>query len=813
MRKNLKRKRTLNIIQNLSLLFVASFFFLLGIVLLFYIFTPLPELESLSDVREVQSITVTDRYDEVLFDFSEDIQRQNVSIEDVSENMILATLAIEDSKFYEHIGIRPLSFLRAVSVNITTGSFSQGGSTITQQVIKNLLLTKDKRVVRKLKEFILAPKLELNLTKDEILELYLNTISYGGTSYGIGEASRIFFEKKPIDLTVAESAYLAAIPRAPSYYSPFGSNQKDLEKRKNIVLKRMLDLDYITREEYKNAIEEEVFFIPQKEFSIKAPHFVFFIREQLEKEYGGNLTELEGEIIKTTLDYELQSTIEGYVKNFAETVEEKYDAKNLASVVLDAKTGEILAMVGSKDFFDDEIDGKVNITTSKRQPGSTFKPFAYATAFKNGYTKKSIIFDVETQFNPNCEEDRFESSEEDGCYSPVNYDGRFRGPVSMKNALAQSINIPAVKTLYLAGVGNTLETARSAGITTLNEPERYGLSLVLGGAEVTPLELANAYSIFANDGDFVKYRWLLDSETERVVDVLPEEVAQDINEILSDDEARAPIFGRNSALSVRDISVAAKTGTTNNSRDIWVVGYTPEIIVLVWGGNSKGELLTGDASGFSLAPLFNNIMKTANISYGTNIGFKINTKPNPIYPEVLNGIWWSDNDKPHSILHFVNRGRPQTGKPLLEDDSQYEHWEFSVNSWSEIEGSDLLLNLSKIKNKKDVFSNNNDIIYISIPKPQSIVNYSNFQYIEVLKTGNLSIQQYDFYINDELISSSHNNRISFSVKDYIKPGENITIKVVGYGGGSTYTDEKTYTTLDESTYINQNTDYFFELNN
>src|SRR3989344_1888612 len=373
-----------------------------------------------------------------------------------------ATVAIEDAEFYSHKGVLPSAVLRAHLVNIGALGFEQGGSTITQQVIKNSLLTTEKTIARKLKEWVLSVKLEKRASKEKILELYLNENPYGGNVYGVEEASRVFFGKSAKGLDLAESAYLAALPRAPTYYSPYGNNRDKLEARKNLVLKRMLDEHFITDEEYEGARAKEVLFAPHAEENIKAPHFVFFVREHLEKRYGKDVIESAGLKIITTLDYELQKKAEGIVRVYSEENIKNFNAKNAGLVAIDPKTGELLVMVGSRDYFDTENEGNFNVTTSpNRQPGSAFKPFVYATAFEKGFTPETVVFDLETQFDINCDAEgnpREGVAEDYSCYTPTNYDGVFRGPITLREALAQSINIPAIKTLYLAGLSASLRT-------------------------------------------------------------------------------------------------------------------------------------------------------------------------------------------------------------------------------------------------------------------------------------------------------------------------------------------------------------------
>ena len=405
-----------------------------------------------------------------------------VPYEDISHNIKNATIAIEDDTFFEHHGVRPFAIFRSAFTNfLENGSpFSgAGGSTITQQVIKNSILEREKKLTRKIKEAILAVRLEQVLSKEEILGHYLNESPYGGTIYGVEEASLAFFGKPASDITLAEAAYLAALPQAPTYYSPYGNNTEDLIKRKDLVLSRMLKNGFIDEGEYEAAKAEDVEFRAQESSGIRAPHFVFYIREYLAEKYGEESLAERGFRVITTLDWELQQEAEKIVNEYALSNETKFNAENGALVAQDPKTGEILVMVGSRDYFDENIDGNFNIAVAERQPGSSFKPFVYARALEKGYTPETVVFDLKTQFSTTCDPGNFTSN--DTCYSPVNYDNAFVGPINLRNALAQSRNIPAVKVLYLAGIKSSIKLARDMGITTLSNADQYGLTLVLGG--------------------------------------------------------------------------------------------------------------------------------------------------------------------------------------------------------------------------------------------------------------------------------------------------------------------------------------------
>lgn len=695
---------------------LVAFFILTGIMIIWVSTFELPNLDSFEERRVAESTKIYDRTGEiVLFDVHKDINRTVVAYEDISQHVKNATIAIEDADFYKHNGIQIKAIVRAIVNNIKEGDLlgGQGGSTITQQVIKNALLTTDKKVSRKLKEWVLAPRLEKMLSKDEILSIYLNEVPYGGTVYGVQEASRRFFAKDAKDLTIAESAYLAALPQAPTYYSPYGNHREDLEFRKNKVLREMLKHDLITEDQFNEANKEEVVFQKQAEFGIKAPHFVMYIKEQLEEEYGKELVEQGGLKVITTLDWELQEHAEEVVKKHALENSQRFDAENGALVAVDPKTGQILTMVGSRDYFDEEIDGNFNITTAERQPGSAFKPFVYAEAFNKGYRPETVVFDLSTEFSTAC-------SSGGNCYRPVNYDGLYRGPMSLRDALAQSVNVPAVKVLYLAGLRDSLKLAKNLGIGTLNNIEQYGLTLVLGGGEVRPLDMAGAYAVFASDGvkrpqvGILKVEdqngKVLEEYEEEETRVLNEQTSRLISDVLSDNIARTPAFGANSFLNFPGHDVASKTGTTNDYRDAWIVGYTPSISVAAWAGNNDNRSMDKKVAGFIVAPMWNEFMQKAIDKYPAD-PFQPPAPIDPNLKPILKGNWqggssvvldtetgqpadentkeenkrvvYSGGGSIHSILHYVDKANPLGPAPRSPaSDSQYPLWEQAVRSWA-----------------------------------------------------------------------------------------------------------------------------------
>lgn len=674
----------------------------------------IPDLSAFEERRILQSTKIYDRTGEVvLYDLHQDVRRTIVPFDSISQHIKNATIAIEDDQFYNHIGIDVRAIIRAAVSNFSEGDLlgGQGGSTITQQVIKNSVLQRDKTLTRKVKEAILSIKLERTLEKDEILAVYLNESPYGGTIYGVEEASQAFFGKKAADVTLPEAAYLAAIPQAPTYYSPYGNNREALDARKNLVLERMRINGFITVDEYEEALNTEVEFQPQAVTGIRAPHFVMYIVEQLAEQYGEDAIVEQGLRVITTLDWELQQEAERIVAEKAAENREKFNATNAGLVATDPKTGDVLVMVGSRDYFDEEIDGNFNVTLAERQPGSSIKPFVYATAFEKGYLPATILFDVPTQFSPACEP--WDRSSESPCYAPNNYNNEFVGPISMRNALAQSLNIPAVKTLYLAGLDDTLEFAANMGITTLNDRDRYGLTLVLGGGEVRLLDMTHAYGVFANGGVRAEPRSILriedtqgntieefETRTNRVMD---ENVAYMMSDVLSDNVARTPLWGSWSLVNFGERDVAIKSGSTNNLRDAWIMGYAPNIAVGAWVGNNDNSAMGGGLSGLITTPMWRAFMDVAleKLPAEEFPEPEINTagvKPiirgeyidTTLLLEAMQGSGETQVDLAmvyrniHSILHFVNRDNPLGGYPANPaSDPQYENWEYGVQNWNQ----------------------------------------------------------------------------------------------------------------------------------
>ncbi len=656
-----------------------------------------------------QTTILYDRSGEhILYEVHGEVDRKIVAHEAIPDVMRWATLAAEDDTFYSHHGVDIVSLIRAVQVNLREGSARQGASTITQQLARNVYLTRAKTWSRKIEELFLTLKIERHLAKDDILDLYLNTVPYGSNAYGVETASETFFGKSARDLALDEAALLASLPKAPTTYSPYGNRHQELIARKETIIRKMEEKGWVSEEEARAAIAEKTL-SKVKPFAhpIAAPHFVFYVLDQLEQRYGREAVETGGMRVYTTLDWDKQQTAEqavreGAVKNISR------GATNAALVSLDARTGEILAMVGSRDYFDKAIDGEVNVTVEARQPGSSFKPIAYGKAFEKGFQPETLLYDLPTNFGPDG------SGEE---YQPNNYDGRFHGKKSMREALAQSLNIPAVETLYLAGVPETIEFATRLGITTLTEPERYGLALVLGGAEVRPLDMAAAFGTYATQGvrsDPTPFTRIVGADGrdlelparrtgERVIDA---EVARKVTSIMSDNSARAPVFGSRSPLILPDRPVAAKTGTTQNFRDAWTVGFTPSLVTVVWAGNNDNHAMKEGSDGvYVAAPIWNQYMRAA--LSGTPVenfedyervesdkmlltGRLDDEKGDPKYCDAESGERLSKKKRKklpddrvvvcggggrHSILHYVNRDDPLGEAEPDYKDPMYKRWE------------------------------------------------------------------------------------------------------------------------------------------
>lgn len=707
------------------ILFLVLIFGIIGVAALAWFSRDLPSPDKLLDRQVAQSTKIYDWTGEhVLYEIYNEQKRTMIELTDIPDSVKQTTLVAEDREFYNHHGFDLKGILRSVWRDIFRGQ-KVGGSTITQQLVKNAILSPEKTFTRKFKELALSIQLERKFTKDQILKMYFNEIPYGSTAYGIQSAAQTYFGKNAKDLDLAESALLAALPKAPTYYSPHGSHTDDLLSRQKYILNGMADEGYISKDEAEAAKKIDILakVITKKE-SITAPHFVMYVKELLTEKYGEKTVEQGGLKVYTTLDFDKQKFAEEAISENVEKNTTKYNAWNAALVAIDPKTGQILAMVGSKDYFGDpepegcspgancKFEPNVNVALRSRQPGSSFKPVVYAAAFQKGFTPETTLFDLVTTFKTDTKD-----------YTPHNYDGKEHGPVTMRQAMAGSLNIPAVKTLYLAGIDNVLNLAQSMGYSTLNDRSRFGLSLVLGGGEVRLLEHTAAFGVFAAEGTFHETTPILKVEDsngqileewkeDNGKEVLPVQTARQIESIMSDDAARAYIFGARGPLTLPDRPVAAKTGTTNDWRDGWTVGYTPSLVAGVWAGNNDNKEMKRGADGvFVAAPIWNTFMKKAlkdtPVEQFSPPAPSNATKPTlrgEIGPETvvkidrLSGKLATEFTPPtyieekkfrevHTILFYVNKNDPNGPPPENPAaDPQFANWEAPVSKWAEGQG-------------------------------------------------------------------------------------------------------------------------------
>jgi penicillin-binding protein 1C len=820
--KNLYKNKKL--MKNLMFLIGGIFILTAGVLTVLLSSLSIPDFHSFEDRKVVNSTQIYDRTGKILlYNLNNDIKRTDIPLDQMGPNIENATISIEDSDFYNEGGVRISSTIRALISNVFHVGIGGGGSTITQQLIKNTLLTPNRSYIRKLKEWVLAIKINHSMSKDKILEAYLNEIPYGGNVYGIDAASLSYFNKAPADLTIAEAAYLASIPNSPTKLSPYGANRDKLDARKNLVLSRMLDLKYITQAQYDEAKNEVVTFAPQATMGIKAPHFVFWIKDYLEQKYGADMVDNGGLKVTTTLDAGLQAQAEQIVKDGALQNEKTWNASNAALVAIDPKTGQILTMVGSRDYFDKTIDGNFNVATATRQPGSSFKPFIYATAFNEGFTPDTVLFDLPTEFQTTCDAygKALPGHDQSECYMPQDFDGKYRGPMSLRNALAQSINIPAVKLFYLAGLPASLKTAESMGISTLGPVGQYGLTLVIGGGEVSPLDMTSAYGVFANDGIRNPYTGILEVQDvngnileqyqPNPQNVLPKNTALTISDILSDETAREPTFGVHSALFIPGKDVAVKTGTTNNDKDAWTIGYTPSIVVGVWAGNNDNTAMKSGGSAVA-APIWNKFM-TAALATLPNETFEkpdLTTDPTTVKP-VLRGFWQGNEnffiDKTtgllatpntpketleekvvtnvHSILYWVDKNNI-TGPPPANpyDDPQFSHWEIPVqNWWAQNSYKYPVTTLSEKPTATDNVHTNQNKPVVSIIEPDTKTVYASDQKIplKISSSGIYPLQKIDIFVNNVYLESlTPPFNFSFIPKDLGSLQADNEIKIISY---------------------------------
>jgi len=771
-----------------AIVFVAAFF---------YFAKDLPDPQNLNTMRIAQSTKIFDRTGKVLlYDIHGEEKRTVISFDQISEYLKKATIATEDAEFYSHEGIQLRGIIRGAYKTFIKNEVMQSGSTITQQLVKNSFLSPEKTFSRKIREIILAIALEKKYSKDEILEMYLNQIPYGSNTYGAEAASQLFFNKKAQDLTIAEAATLAALPQAPSYYSPYGNHVEELLGRKDYILGRMEALQMISAAEKEQAQNEKLSFSEINQ-QIKAPHFVMYVRDYLNEKYGEKFIETAGYSVITTLDWDLQQKAEEIVRAQTLINKKQYDAANASLVALDSINGTILAMVGSRDYFDIKNDGNVNVSVRLRSPGSALKPFVYARAFEKGLTPQTMLFDLKTEFNPNCPDTADQEKDQYGlrCYHPQNYTEKYYGPVAIKDALAQSLNVPAVKTLYLVGVDDMIQYVKKLGLTTFADKSRYGLSLVLGGGEVKLLEMASAYSIFPNEGKKITISPVakivspdgenIESYAPSLEKVMEPSTAQLINAILSDNNARAPVFGEKSYLYIEGYAVAAKTGTAQDYRDAWTMGYSPDIVVGVWvGNNDNSEMKKGGAGIMAAGPIWNSMMKYTLSSYVkkpsafTAIEFPASDKPmlngsivNKTTARIdkLSGLLATEQtpanlveektfNQIHSILYYVDRmnfAGPPPANP--QEDPLFDHFEKPVKEWVVQAQQQSLPNINEFPpTTYDTIhtDENKPKIRVIAPLENSEINISGYNFIETEIQAPLGVKQADYFIDDIFLGSS-----------------------------------------------------------
>jgi len=591
---------------------IVLFFIFIGattaMVVIAYFSKDLPSPDVLSTREIPQTTKIFSREGVLLYEIFGDERRTLVTLEDIPEYLKQATIAIEDAEFYSHPGFDVRGIVRSAWV-IIQGDGVQGGSTLTQQVVKNTLLSPERTFTRKIKEFILSIELERRYSKDEILQMYFNESPYGGQAWGVGAGSEMYFGKAVKDLSLAEATYIAGLPQAPSYYSPCGAYPENALGRQKDVLKAMVKHGFITAEQEQEVMDTplQAVYAGYNESDIKAPHFVMYVKNLLTEMFGEKMVEQGGLTVMTSLDWKAQEIAqEEATKQIANLAVAKANASNAGVISVDPKTGEILAMVGSVDYYDAEHDGNVNVLLSQRQPGSSIKPLTYLTAFTLGYSPSTYVSDISTCFPGGA-------GQPDYC--PVNWDSKYWGPMDIRTALSNSRNVPAVKMLQAVGMQNMIDMAHQLGITTLNDTDRYGLSLTLGGGEVKAIDMAQAFSVFANMGEKIDLTALLsvadpDGATLYEHTVSKQKIVDPgyvylLNDILSDSSARKRTFGNSFEIGR---TLATKTGTTNDNKDAWTVGYTPSFVTVVWVGNFDNAPMNGIQGSTGATPIMKGVV-------------------------------------------------------------------------------------------------------------------------------------------------------------------------------------------------------------
>jgi len=799
------------ILKFLGITIGVGFLVIAGVFI--YYMKDLPDPSKINKRMVNESTKIYDRTGQhLLYEVHGEEKRTLISIDKVPDVVKFATIALEDQGFYKHHGFDFRGIMRAAILDVMNREIVGGGSTITQQFVKNSILTSEKRISRKIKELVLALEIEQKFTKEEILQMYLNEIPYGSNAYGIEAASQTFFGKHASELTLAQATLLASLPNAPTFYSPFGSNTDRLLVRWRSALNKMAKLGYITEEQVKEASEEDILDqIQLIKDNIKAPHFVMNVKEELVKEFGEDEMEKTGMNVYTTLDWNYQQIAEEVVRDKVAEFGERHGFSNAALVALNPENGQILAMVGSKDYFDKEIDGNVNVATRYRQPGSSFKPYVYAQALEMGYTRKTIVFDVETNFSTS------DDKKED--YIPQNYFGTFNGPIQLEDALATSLNIPAVKFLYLVGEIKAVEFAKKMGIEGLNQPKRYGLSLVLGGGEVKLINHVGAFGVFANQGikqnktsilriEDARGDIIREFEKQEGERIIKKETALEIVDILSSNKLRTPLFGSSNYLNIPGHQIAAKTGTTNEYRDGWLIGATPNLAVGVWTGNNDNTKMKEGASGSSTAgPIWNAFMKRA-LENQQSKKFEEPKEFKKTGKDILDGDYdykkevevceydegeyclessscpdslkeEKDFYNAKTILYYVDKNDPLGDKPdNPKNDSQYKNWQDGVDDWVKDKEDDKeRREIPKDECEDDDFDGHFAEISISSPNDGSTINSQEFK-ISTKIDGDADVKKVEFFVDGNSISSRGKSPYNLSYKvPENKNGETIEIKV------------------------------------
>lgn len=798
-----------------------------AVVWIFFTVQSLPSPDEFHKREVSQSTKLYDRTGEhLLYEIHGAEKRTVIPFTEIPTHVKQATLAAEDAEFYTQPAFDWRGIVRAFIANLKEGRRVQGGSTVTQQLAKNAFLTSEKTYLRKIKELILALEFERSYSKDEIFSFYLNQVPYGSNVYGVEAASQTYFGKSARDLSVGESAALAALLKAPSYYSPWGSHLAELLARKDYVLDRMAALGHLDLAARDRAKRETLSFLPPSLGAIAAPHFSLAVKEYLVGRYGEDAVENGGLKVITTLDAEFQNLAELAVREGSTRNLERYGSANAALVAQDPKTGQVLAMVGSRDWYETasfpegctpgkncQFEPSFNVAIQGlRQPGSALKPFVYLTAFEKGYSPETTLFDVVTEFDTR--------NDPATSYQPTNFDGTTRGPVKMANALAESLNIPAVKTLYLAGFDDVLKKLHAYGITTLGERWRYGLSLTLGGGEVKLVDLVNAYATLSQNG--VRRSPSLVLRVENAAGRALEEyrdtatrvddgsAAKLITRILSDSDLRYPIFRGTNALTIfPDYEVALKTGTSEDHRDAWTVGYTPFLVVGVWAGNNNNQAMIRQGSSILAAvPVWNAFMKEALLRYAPEpFERPAELSALPQKP-MLDGRWdvaARDGNilsrQVHSILYYLNRENPRGPIPQNpESDPQFENWERAVIAWARTYVPNFS-SYNKPLSTQSLFEDSRgmpvtsgaapaatDISVTELTPENGVFVRGAFAVSALLHSSGQELARVELYFNRRLIHalplSGHEYRYRYTIPLALDPQNSVEVRAYDTGGAA-----------------------------